>query len=228
MPAYPDRRSLPPCPDPDHYVLVETKEGCYWRRKRNKKTPTANNAVFQANEAAVKLCSPAASRLLTALLPYRFGFENWRVHVHFTTLLRKGMKGRYVSYACLKGAELQKAYKLDHLLHSPVTVTQPGYNVAVQVPIRPTSVHRHSNLVSDFYLEAILVSGDPFSGAPLKVESVQSPLYAYESLPNTTCTLQLPITEKPWILLLKFCSLEGNEVAAHARHYAMKVIEVGG
>jgi len=227
MPCYPDRRSLPPCPDPDQYVLVESKEGLYWRRKPGKKSQLTKNAAFQANEDAMKICSPAASRLLTALLPYREGFEKWRVQAHFTTLLRRGLKGRYFSYNCLKGAELQKSYRLDHLLKSSVDVTQPGYSVAVQVPIRPGAVHRHSQLVSDFYLEAIIVSGDPLAGTPLKVNSTTSPLYAYDNIPTTTCTLQLTIPDKPWILLLKFCSLEGNELAHHPKHYALKVIEVG-
>jgi hypothetical protein len=228
MPCYTDRRSLPPCPDPDQYILVESKEGFFWRRKRGQKTRASKNAVLQANEDLMKICSPAASRILTALQPYRLGFEAWRVQAHFTSLIRKGMKGRYFSSVCLKGAEMQKSYHLNHLLKSAVTVTQAGYLVVVQVPLRAGDVYRHSSQVSDFYLEAILVSGDPLADAPLQVENAVSPLYAFDNLPNTTCSLQLPINGKPWILLLKFCSLEGNEMAKQAKHYAMKVIEVGG
>src|SRR6476620_8534868 len=73
MPCYPDRRSLPPCPDPDMSVLVETKEGVYWRRKRSKER-SATNKVLQANESLMKRCSPAAKKVLTALAPYRTGF----------------------------------------------------------------------------------------------------------------------------------------------------------
>ena len=228
MPYYADRRSMPPCPDSDRYILVQTKEGYCWRRKRGQKTPVTKNATIQANEDLMKQCSPAAKRLLDALWPYRQELETGRIQAPFTGLMRKGVKGRYFSYTPFKGVELQKAYPLGSLLKCPVEVTQAGYSVVVQMPIKPAHVHRHSPLVSDFYLEAVLISGDPLAGLPLKVESTTSPLYAYENMPSTTCNLQLPLSEKPWILLLKFCSLEGNELATHAKHYAMKVIEVGG
>lgn len=227
MPCYPDRRSLPPCPDPDHYVLVNTKEGLFWRRRRSK-ARTVRNAVFQANEELMKRCSPAAKRLLTALAPFRSGFETWRVQAHFTQLVRKGMKERYFSNTSLKGAELQKSYRLDHLLKSSITVMQLGYSITVQVPIRAIDIYRHTPQVTHFYLEALLVTGDLLVDAPLEVKTVASPTYAYDNLPTTTCSLQLPLNGKPWILLLKFCSLEGSEPASEARHFGMKVIEIGG
>jgi hypothetical protein len=37
----------------------------------------------------------------------------------------------------------------------------------------------------------------------------------------------LPDTKKCWMAILKVNSLEGNEFAAHPRHYAMGVIATG-
>jgi hypothetical protein len=227
MPLYPNFQSLPPCPDPERYRLVETKEGCYWRLRRGQNKPATLNSVFQANADLVKICSPAAKRILNALAPFTYGMDMGRVQGRFTKLLKKGVKGNYFSYAAFKKEELQPKHPLDRLLQTQVSVTQPLHSLVVQLPIKPGFVQRHSNLISDFYVEAVLVSGDPLSGNPLKVDSVASPLFSYSAIPSTTCTLQLPVSAKPWLLLLKFNSHEGNEMAAHEKHYAMQVLEVG-
>jgi hypothetical protein len=182
---------------------------------------------MQNSAQQLKRCSPAVKRLLTALSPHLQELQTGRLHSRLVGKFCKGFKSGRFSYAPLHGVELQKAYPLDRLLKSGVSITQPGYSLVVQVPIKPALVQRQSSLASDFYLEAVVVCGDPFSDAPLRVESTVSTLYAFDAIPSITCTLHLPIISNPWILFLKFCSLEGNELAVHPKHYGMQVIEVG-
>lgn len=227
MPLYPEKRNLPPCPDPDCYILVQTKEGVFWRRKRGQKTPVKVNATLQANVQLMKICSPAAKRLLTALYPFTRELDAGRIHSRFVALLRKGLKGNHFTYAPFQGVELQPNLPIDRLLKSSVSITQPYGMLVVQVPIRATQIERINPLVSSFYLQAVLVCGDPLTGNLLKVEQITSPTYTYNDIPSITCTLQLPVTGKPWLLLLKFCSLEGNEPATNPQCHGMRVIEVG-
>jgi hypothetical protein len=227
MPYYPTPRHLPPCPDPETYIMVKGKKGYYWRQKRGTVKPAVLNAVFQANVDMMKVCSPAGSRIMTALATYIERLETDDLIGQLVSLLAPQMKASHFSYAAFVGLELQPAHPLDYLLQSPINLTQAHRMAVLQVPIKPGLVHRHSDLVSDFYLEAILLSGDPLSGQALQVNSVTSPLYSYANLSSSTCTLQLPLPDAPWLLLLKFCSLEGNQLAHHWKHYGMKAVGNG-
>jgi hypothetical protein len=64
----------------------------------------------------------------------------------------------------------------------------------------------------------------------LRVDSVASPLYVIGAEGEDVCTLSvdLPQADVPWMVLLKVSCLEGNELAAHPRHYGMRVVKAGG
>jgi hypothetical protein len=228
MPSYPTRRDMPPCPDPELYIAVHTIEGWHWRRRRSKQKTAAVNASFHKNKELTKVCGPAAKRIRQALAPHLRGLKPGRIQNRFKNLLCTGCKASQFSYAPFKNIEIQKPWPLDALLKSQISVTQEQGMVLVQVPIAPDLVHRHETLVSDFYLDLVLVSGDPFTGELLDTANSTSPLYFYDNLPSTTCTLQLQLLEGPWMLLLKLSSLEGNQVAHHWKHYGMKVVACGG
>ena len=53
--------------------------------------------------------------------------------------------------------------------------------------------------------------------------------YSFTDIATDHCKLVLPMPTKnePWMLLLKVSCLEGNEMTAHAKHYGMRVVEVG-
>ncbi len=67
-------RNIPPCPLPGAYILIETKEGVFWRKKRGLGKPAVLNDVLQANVDKMKISSPAAKRILTALRPFTLSY----------------------------------------------------------------------------------------------------------------------------------------------------------
>jgi hypothetical protein len=139
-------------------------------------------------------------------------------------------------YSHLLDYEIQPYYPLSRLLFSVPKLEMGAGQLHVSIAIDRALVKRLSPLVSHFYFELVLLQGVPGAARGERVpevESTISPLYAFEGLEPCVCHLQLhekPPAQKgePWMLLLKFCSLEGTELAHHPRHYGMKVIAVGG
>ncbi|MGN6400869.1 MAG: hypothetical protein ACTHMD_10465 [Flavisolibacter sp.] len=220
-------KNTPPCPgDPKDYLLVRTKEGMHWRRKRGTVKPAPLNAGFAASADATKIISPAVKRILIALSSYLRGLSSGRLGNRIGNALRRSLKenkGLELSY--LKGIELQREYPL----HEMVTVDYQLYidqkKVRIEIPIEPATVKPLNRLVSNYYFEAVLLYGDAGKEKGLKADSVESPLYLFHSKAKARCILELPVPgRKSWCLLLKLSSLEGNEMAVHPKHYRMKVV----
>jgi len=221
------RRSLPPCPDPGLYILVKTRERWYWRRRR---TDTTLNSSFAANVAATRITSPAAKRVIRSLEEYMRGLSAGRLQARLSSKLRTGFieKGS-IDYGLLKGFEFQAEHPLDRILLSQYTCMQEGGELVIQVPVRSGTVKQYNSLVTHFYFEAVLLYGDVLEDELLKVEYALSKPYDFTGDTKSECKLVLPIPEKgrPWMLLLKVSCLEGNEMAAHPKHYGMRVVETG-
>ena len=135
-----------------------------------------------------------------------------------------------VDYGLLKGFEFQADHPLEKILQSRYTIVQEGRNLIIQVPVRNGTLKQHNNLVTHFYFEGILLYGDALLEGSLQVEYAVSKPYDFIDTVTEDCKLVLQLPEKgqPWMLLLKVSCLEGNEMAAHPKHYGMKVVEVGG
>jgi hypothetical protein len=217
----------PPCPgDPKDYVLVKTREGMHWRRKRGTVKPAGLNAGFQASSEATKVVAPASKKILAALQPYLRGLNSGRLNNRIGNALRRSLKeknGLELSY--LKGIELQREHPLEEMLQVDYHVFIDQKTVRIEVPVGPGTVKSFNHLVSDYYFEAVLLYGDPSGEKALKTDSVESPLYPIDGKTGTKCVLELSLPEKEgWCLLLKINSLEGHEMAVHPKHYRMKVI----
>lgn len=221
-------------PDPQRYIEVRTREGSYFRLKRGLGKPAALNAPFEEQKSLIGVSSPAASELRRALQPYLAGLDTGRFVARVGAALKKALQEGDVSlYQYLLDYEVQPHYPLDRLLFSSPKVVLHEWQLTVTLALGPAWVKRLSRLVSHIYFELVLLQGTPKAvdeRGVLDVDSVTSPLYDYALLLNTDCCLQLPAplaTGGPWLLLLKLCALEGNELANHPKHYGMKVIAVG-
>jgi hypothetical protein len=223
------RRDIPPCPDPEQYILVKTAERPYWRRKRGSVKPAVLNTAFAANAANTKLTSPATVRLLERLRPYLTGLTTGRLKVQVEGGLRKALNADgNMNYRFLEGLDLQPRYPLPNLLRdTPKVVVAEGF-VQTVLDLEGGAVKRHSPLVTHWWAEAVLVWGDPLSDG-LRVDSTESPLYAFADTSLTECRLEmdLPAVGHPWMLLLKVSCLEGHELAVSSRHYGMRVVKAG-
>jgi hypothetical protein len=220
-------RNVPPCPgNPEDYVLVKSKEGPYWRRKRGRVKAAQLNGTFEANVRSMKLISPAAKRVSDALRPFLTGITTGRLNVRIGGALRRSLKekGRFL-LGYLKDMELQAEHPLDGLLMTGYRISQNGSSIRLELPLERGSVKPQNRLVSHFYFEAVLLYGDVNGSMPLKTVSVESALYSIRPEAGTVCVLELPMVEEDWCLVLKISALEGNELAAHTKHYRMKVVE---
>lgn len=126
----------------------------------------------------------------------------------------------------LKGIECQRDYPLDGLLQCNYRVTTTENTVRIEIPVGSSSMKAQNKLVSDYYFEAVLLYGDVGKEKGLDTMSTESKLYRYRDEEENVCLLSLPLPEGDWCLFLKVSSLEGKELAVHAKHYRMKVVAV--
>ena len=222
------RRQLPPCPDPDSYVMVKTEEGYYWRRKRGTHKKARLNAALQRNAATAKITGPAASRLLRMLEPHTQGIKKGRISLRIAGLLMKTYHAKgVIDFSMLTGLELNAAYPLDKLLYNDYVVKQDKRTISLQ--LQSGQVQVQNNLATDYYFDVVLIGGDPSVDGKLTVAADSSPLYSFadKNVYDVELVLPLPAAGICWMLLLKVSCLEGNELAMHPKHYGMKVVKTG-
>lgn len=229
MPSKKNYWELPPCPDPEKYILVRTREGCFWRRKRGTVKEAHLNRVFAQNVTNTKLASPAAKRVVLKLSSLLYDLNPGRLNARLSGLFIKAINQKgYPDLSFLKHFEFSTP-GLDKLFFEQITVIRTDYDVTISFPVNEYSVARHNKLVKDFYFEAILLSGDTTIDHGLHADSTVSQLYSFEDKHKYECRLsiELPSNAVPWILMLKVTCQEEDSPSANARHYGMKVVEVG-
>lgn len=218
---------LPPCPDPEQYILIKTKEGDFWRRKRQKQSPV--NRGFSANVSATEIVSPAVKRIRNKLEAYTHKLDTGRLHGRLTGLLNKTYKAKgFIDYSGLKGFEFQPDHPLARLLLTQYEVNKGFEFTELLIPVTSGVLKKHNDLVTDFYFEGILLFGNPLADEPLQTAYALSKPYSFTDTVEEDCKIVLPLPEKnvPWMLMLKVSCLEGNEMAVHVKHYGMRVVVV--
>ena len=218
---------IPPCPDPALYILVKTREGVYWRRKRGTVKKARVNNVLAANNAAHKILMPVASRILKQLEPFTRQLDKGRITIRLASaLLKSFLEKPRVNYSVLKDLVFQPAYPFDRLLLTSYEVKTEGKQLHLHIDIYKGCVKAQNKLVTDYYFELILLYGKAWKENSLRIRYAESGLYSYGKEKPGVCTLSLATAaaHEPWLLLLKLNSLEGKEMAAHPKHYGMKVI----
>ena len=219
---------IPPCPDPDTYIWVTTKEGSYWRRKRGTNKQAVLNKKYQLSSNYMKISGPAASHLVAVIRPYLQGLLPGRLTARLSGKLRKALNETgTLHYDYLKGLDLQPEHPINKLLPEPMKVERNGNMLTISILIHEATVKRYSRLVTDYYFELILMQGDAMSLPSLDITVVESRLFPISSRNEKPCRLEMPVPDKNWIALLKVSCLEGKELAAASRNYGMKVVEVG-
>jgi hypothetical protein len=220
---------IPPCPDPERYVLVKTKEGNYWRRKRGSAAKKATlNEAFEMNRVGMAVTAPAAKRIVNKLRPFLDSLSTGRITVRISGLLRKQMnRTGKLDYSLFRGFDLQPGYPIDHLLETQVVISSKEDVLQIEIPIQSSTVKKGNKNITDYFFEVIVLSGDCTVEKGLKIESGSSAVYPIHSVSDEGCRFNLPIGRNPWMAVLKVCCREGNGLAAAAGNYGMKVIAVG-
>jgi hypothetical protein len=220
---------LPPCPDPDKYILVKTKEGYYWRRRRGTLRPARLNAVFANNVHNSKVAAPAARRIVQKLQPFLADLDTGRLTARIIGALIKSMNdGGFPDYRYLAQADLQHP-PLSRLLRTLVHVQQTAHEIILTIPIDRYAMYKRGSLVSHYYFEAIALYGDMMIDHGLRIDSTMSPLYTFDDQPDTECVLCLsaPPATHPWMILLKASCQEPDRPSASSRHFGLRVVMAG-
>jgi hypothetical protein len=220
-------------PDPARYMIIHTRDGgTHFRLKRGANGPVDINAALRENVELKKITAPGAKNLLVVLKPHLLGITTGRIITAFSTMLAKAIKQhKRAGYTFFKDFDLQhQNHMLSKLYQGNVHVRVMAKSIDLLYNTWPGSVIRHNQLVTDYYFDAILVSGDPTKEGDLKIDCATSPLYSITSktgIREHTLTLLRPAEGRPWALFFKISCLEGNELAVSSRHYGMKVVAVG-
>jgi hypothetical protein len=204
-------------------VLVKTREGVHWRKKRRK---GKLNESFATNADLSKISGPAASRVVQRLRPFLQGIDGGRLTLRISNALRKGLKEKKrLDLSALEGAEMQRDHPLHQLLLVSYRLVVEDWMFKIKIGVESQCVKKQNSLATHFYFEAVMVYGDVAAENGLRVESTGSRLYAFGEEPEEVCELSLPLPEEvSWMVLLKVSCLEGNEMAVHPKHYGMKVV----
>jgi hypothetical protein len=221
---------IPPCPDPERYVYVNRKDGGYWKRKRGTIKQAVLNDSFQQNSSAFKITSPVARRIKEKLEEFTRGLSISSLHSRLNGKLVKAYnKNEVIDFSLLKGFEIQEDHTLEKILLTQYRVQRTGQMIEIHVAIADGAVKKYKGLTTDFYFEGILLYGDALADRGLQTAYAVSKPYCFTDTVNDDCRLLLPLPVKNehWILMLKVSCLEGNEMAAHPKHYGMRVVEVG-
>lgn len=222
-------RLIPPCPDPERYVWVNRKSGGYWKLKRGSIKPAILNDSFQRNSSAFTITSPVARRIKERLEEFTRGLNISSLHSRLNgELVKTYNKNGAVDFSQLKGFEIQEDHLLENILLTQYRLQQTSDSIAIQISVREGVVKQYNRLVTDFYFEGILLYGDGLTDGSLAVEYAVSKPYSFVDTLTEACelVLQLPGDKQPWMLMLKVSCLEGNEMAVHAKHYGVRVVEV--
>ncbi len=207
-------------PDPEKYHIVHSREGDYIRAKR--KTSFIN---LQLAEMAAETCSGAAKQILTKLKP----FTEWmlgRMNVRLSGKMRSAKKlTGFYNYSLLQGFDLQKEHPLDALYKEVYKVKNNNGKLTLHVPVSAGCIKKHNGLVTAYYFEAILLTGDAMVDNSLRVEDERSGLFYFDQVYDTIVVFQFVVPDKTaYLLWLKVGCMEGNEMAHHGRHYGMRVV----
>jgi hypothetical protein len=222
-------KPLPPCPDPEKYILVRTKEGEFWRKKRGTEKPARLNAVFAKNVANSKVASPAAKRIVQKLRPYLRELNTGRLTAKLAGALMKAINvNGEPDFSFLQGFEFQKP-PLGKLFYAQVAIDRHSDEFVISFPIGPYTMEPKNNLVTDYYFEAVLLYGDVTIDNGLRIDSSISALYPFKGAVETKCelTLQLPATTFPWMIMLKASCQEESRPSVNYNHFGMRVVMVG-
>jgi hypothetical protein len=210
-------------PDIEKYIIVHSKEGDYIRAKR--KSPFINDQLAMM---AAETCSGAAKQILTKLKPFTEQMTG-RMNVRLSGKMRSAKKqtGSY-NYSLLKEFDLQKDHPLYSLYQGVYQVSHQNGKITLAVPISTGDVLLHNKIVTAYYFEAVLLTGDAMVPNSLRIEDDRSDLFYFNQRYDTVVVFQFIVPENmPFLLFLKVGCMEGEEAAYHPRHYGMKVVEVG-
>lgn len=222
------RKPLPLNYDPEKYIWVNTKEGGHPRRKRGTVKPALLNNVLQQNATITRETNEAAKRVMGKLYPFLQYLKTGRTVVRIAGAFKKSIASNgNMDYSFLEKLDFQDDYPFEDLAPGLLQMTIDRGLLHLHLPVGNLNVKRHSQHATGYYVEAILLFGDPAKTHTLRIDSAESRIYTFEEEGQVPCDLSIQLPEKqPWMVLLKV-SCTGRYVEDIAKYKALKVVKVG-
>lgn len=220
------QRELGINPDPEVWEDVRTKNG--WYRKKKRKKGAKLNSVLTAYQDATKLSSPAAKHILQKLEPWTERMPLGKVNAKLSGRLKKSyIEQGKMTYGLLKDLDISEE-RLDRIFDS-YRVEIKKEEVIVHLTLGWESIKLHQTIHTHFWLEAILLWGDPTKERSLRVESAESRVYpkGMKNMEKEKLMLYLPAKKAPWMVLLKVSCKMNDFTEMTPKYYGMKVVGVG-
>jgi len=219
------KKNAGPCPDPLRYILVKTKEGSYWRLRRGLKNPVTINKALKANAGDNGMAE--AKRVANKLIPYLENMNAGRKTARMGSLFREArMKTGSCDFSRFKGFEIQKDHLLGDMLKERYQIKVEKGMLTITIPINKYGVKPVVHYLTHYYLEAILLYGDPGKDNKLRTESDSSERYEMLGETNSICTLTLQLPKKqPWMVWLKLGTFIEDKPGNYDKLYGMRVVE---
>jgi hypothetical protein len=222
--------TIPPCPDPDKYVLVRGNYRYFWRRKRGTVKPAILNETLARSAAITAKTNEAAKQMMSLLSVFTqkmdLGMTTTRVAGAFKkAYLETGiMDFRYMDrFLFQEDYPIYKLFK-GHI-HKQIVKGALQLSIGVgSLNMRPPAATAES-----YQLHAIMLYGDPSRERGIKIETDESRTYLFKEKDEIECPLSLilPAKNKPWVVLLHISCKLNLAVPAGPKYHAMKVVMAG-
>ncbi|AXY73433.1 hypothetical protein D3H65_05330 [Paraflavitalea soli] len=222
--------TIPPCPDPDKYVLVRGKYRYFWRRNRGTVKPAVLNEVL-ARSAAITVQTNNAAKQMMALLSVftqkmDLGMTTTRVAGAFKKAYLESGK---MDFRHMDKVVFQEDYPIYKLFTGHIHQQMVRGSLQLSVGVGSLNVHRPSTKAESYQLHAILLSGDPSKARGIRIETDESRTYSYKEQGQIECKLSLvlPAKNRPWMVLLYLGTKLNVPLNAGPRYQAMMVVRTG-
>jgi hypothetical protein len=222
--------TIPPCPDPDKYVLVRGKYRYFWRRKRGTVKPAVLNEVLTRSAAITAKTNRAAKQMMSLLSVFtqrmELGMTTTRVAGAFKKVYLETDK---MDFRYMDRFLFQEDYPIHKLFTGYVHKQIAGGSLQLSIGVGSLNMHPPSPKAGSYQLHAILLYGDPSKDRGIKIETDESRTYSFKEKGDIQCPLSLvlPPKNRPWMVLLHIGCKLNIPLPAGPKYHAMMVVMTG-
>jgi hypothetical protein len=222
--------TIPPCPDPDKYVLIRSKYRYYWRKKRGTVKPAVLNEVLQRSAAITAKTNRAARQMMSLLSVFTQRMELGITTTRIAGAFKKAyLEDGKMDFRYMNKIQFQEDYPIYKLFTGRVYPTIARGSLLLDIGVGNLNVHSPGSKAASYQLHAILLYGDPAKERGIKIETDESRTYLYKEKGDLSCQLSLilPAKNRSWMVLLYIGSKLSVPLAAGPRYQAMMVVKTG-
>lgn len=221
---------IPPCPDPDKYVLVRGKYRYYWRRKRGTVKPAVLNEVLSRSAEITSKTNRAAKQMMALLSVFTqrmtLGMTTTRVAGAFK---KAYLESGQMDFRYMDRILFQEDYPIYKLFTGHVYKKIVQDTLYLDIGVGKGNVHPPGRRAASYQLHAIMLYGDPSKERGIRIETEESITYTFREEETLRCKLSLvlPPKNRPWMVLLHIACKLDVPLAAGSKYHAMMVVKAG-